>query len=78
MALEYMSYDIGAMLAMPDGSTALLYYASTGEMIVQCLPQATAESIFAQYRAPKIFNLDTAVYAAQRIKHDAPASDLSE
>lgn len=78
MALDYMSYDIGAMLAMPDGSTALLYYASTGEMIVQCLPQATAESIFAQYRAPKIFNLDTAVYAAQRIKHDAPASDLSE
>ncbi len=77
MALDYMSYDIGVMLSMPDGSTAMLYYASTGEMVVQCLPEATAESIFAQYRVPKLFNLDTAVYAALRVKHDAPATDLS-
>lgn len=76
MALDYMSYDIGVMLVMPDGSTALLYYASTGEMVVQCLPEAIAENVFAQYRAPKLFNLDTAVYAALRVKHDAPAPDL--
>ncbi len=75
--LDYMSYDIGVMLAMPDGSTALLYDSSTGEMVVHCLPEATAESIFAEYSVPKLFNLDTAVYASQRVKHDAPASDLN-
>ena len=76
MTLDYMSYDIGVMLMMPNGSTAILYYSSKGEMIVQCLPEADAASIFAQYRVPKLFNLDTAVYGSIRLKNDAPASDL--
>jgi hypothetical protein len=63
MALDYMSYDIGAMLQLPDGSKAMLYLASTGEMVIQCLPQATAERTFTEYRAPKLLNLDLAVFA---------------
>lgn len=77
MALDYMPYAIGLMLQMPDGSTALLYYAATGEMVVQCLPQETAQSTFAEYQVPKILNLDFAVFAPQRVIHDAPAFGLS-
>lgn len=77
MALDYMSYDIGAMLQLPGGSTALLYLASTGEMVIQCLPQETAESTFSEYRVPKLLNLDLAVFSPLRVRHDAPAPDLS-
>jgi len=77
MALDYMSYDIGAMLQLPDGSKAMLYLASTGEMVIQCLPQATAERTFTEYRAPKLLNLDLAVFAPLRVRHDAPAPDLN-
>lgn len=77
MALDYMSYDIGAMLKLPGGSTAMLYFASTGEMVIQCLPEETAESTFLEYRVPKLLNLDLAVFSPLRVQHDAPAPDLS-
>lgn len=78
MARDYLRNDIGVMLLLPDGSTAMIYYASTGELVVQCLPQAIAEAQFAEYSVPKLLNLDLAIFATKRVRHDAPAPDLSQ
>lgn len=78
MTRDYMHNDIGIMLTLPDGSVAMIYYASTRELVVQCLPQATAASQFAEYRVPKVLNLDLAIFATKRIRHDAPAAGLSQ
>lgn len=78
MTRDYLSNDIGVMLMLPDGSTAMIYYASTSELVVQCLPQATAANLFEEYRVPKVLNLDLAIFSTERIRHDAPAPDLSQ
>lgn len=78
MTRDYLRNDIGVMLTLPDGSIAMIYYASTGELVVQCLPQATAASQFAEYRAPKVLNLDLAIFSTKRVRHDAPAPGLSQ
>lgn len=77
MTRDYLRNDIGVMLTLPDGSIAMIYYASTGELVVQCLPQATAANQFDEYRVPKVLNLDLAIFATKRILHDAPDPDLS-
>ncbi|MCE5189457.1 MAG: hypothetical protein LLF75_09815 [Eubacteriales bacterium] len=77
MTQDYLRNDIGVMLVLPGGSTAMLYYTVASELMVQCLPQETAASLFEEYRAPKVLNLDLAVFSTKRVLHDAPTSDLS-
>ena len=78
MTRDYLRNDIGVMLTLPDGSIAMIYYASTGELVVQCLPQATAASQFAEFSVPKVLNLDLAIFSTKRVRHDAPAPDLNQ
>jgi len=72
-------YDIGAILPLTSGDYAMLYYFSTGEMVIHCLPDAMVEEMLTTYAVPRVLNLDTAVYyGISRTIQKAPADDLKD
>jgi len=75
--MESIPYDIGLIVPLEGGATAMLYYFSSGEFVIHCLPEAEVESTLAAYAAPQLLNLDLAVFGARRIVNDPPAADLA-
>ena len=77
-AMKNVPYDIGVMLPMPSGDHAMLYYVSTGEMVIQAIPDAMVAEMLETYAVPNILNLDFAIYGVIRFTSKAPAEDLAD
>lgn len=75
-ATNLVKYDIGLILPMASGDYAMLYYLSTGELVIHCLPEAQVADTLEEYAKPQLMNLDAAVYSHRRITNAAPAEDL--
>lgn len=75
-ATNLVKYDIGLIIPMETGAYAMVYYLSTGELVIHCLPEGETESTLKQFAAPQLMNLDSAVYGARWVTNGAPAEGL--
>ena len=75
-ATNLVKNDIGLIIPMETGAYAMVYYLSTGELVIHCLPEGETESTLKQFAAPQLMNLDSAVYGARWVTNGAPAEGL--